>query len=509
MNSQIDTPRLRMSGINKSFSGVRVLKDVDFEIAPGEVVAILGSNGAGKSTLVKILTGVYSRDSGQIEIDGETVEMTTSRESAKLGISFLPQEISVIVDMTVAENICMANLGSSNFVNYRMMRKRSKEILDELGFGYISVDAIVGRLSVAEQRIVEIARALSEDASILVMDEPTASLSEKESVLIFEIINRLKAKKTSIVYISHYLKEVFEIADRIEILRDGENEGSFLPKESDVNTVVNAMLGRVAGQLFDKREPIDHNVADIFTADDLHWNNRINGISLNIKKGEIVGVFGMVGSGVEVLGRVLFGVEGGGYSGEMTLAAKPYKPKSPIIAKAAGMGFVTAERKTDGILSELSVSENIAAAFQTTYGNGPFTSPKRELILANSWIEKLGIKTSGADQAIRLLSGGNQQKVCVARWLHPSVKMLILEEPTRGVDVGARKDLYTHLVHYAREGLAILVLSSDVEEVAGLCDRSLVIDRGEIVAEYPAGTEASVLMAATAGTYEDVNEGIN
>ena len=509
MKDQSEHPRLRMSGINKAFSGVRVLKDVDFVIAPGEVVAILGSNGAGKSTLVKILTGVYTRDSGQIEINGETVEMATSREAAKLGISFLPQEISVIVDMTVAENICMASLGSGNFVNYRMMRKRSKEILEELGFGHISVNSIVGSLSVAEQRIVEIARALSEDASILVMDEPTASLSEQESVLIFEIINRLKANKTSIVYISHYLKEVFEIADRIEILRDGENEGSFRPEETDVNTVVNAMLGRVAGQLFDKRDPLDASVATLFKVDDLQWKNRINGISLDIKKGEIVGVFGMVGSGVEVLGRVLFGAEGGGYSGEMTLADAPYKPNSPRVAKAAGMGFVTAERKKDGILSELSVRENIAAAFQTTYGYGPFTSPKRELILANSWIEKLGIKTSGSEQALRLLSGGNQQKVCVARWLHPSVKMLILEEPTRGVDVGARKDLYTHLVHYAREGLAILVLSSDVEEVAGLCDRSLVIDRGQIVAEYPAGTDASVLMAATAGTYKDVNEGIN
>ena len=496
--------RLEMHNISKSFGSVAVLDDVEFSVGPGEVVALLGSNGAGKSTLMKILTGVYLRDKGDIFINGHPVAFATPRQASLSGISFLPQEISVLPDMSVAENISIGVLPTVRAfgfakVDIRGMRERASTILNELGFAHIDVDAFLADLSVAERRIVEIARALATDASILVMDEPTASLTEMEAAMIFRIIRRLKEKQTSIVYISHYLREVFEIADRIEVLRDGRNAGSFLPQETTVPVVVEAMLGAVSGNLFvlDRIEPKTKDV--MFEAHGISKGTVLSNISLHIGKGEIVGVFGLVGSGVETLGRVIFGADGKPDSGKMVLDGQPYIPSSPGRGKASGIGFVTAERKKDGIIAELTVRENLVAPFLNRYAAGLFTSKAKETVQAGTWINTLSIKTNGPEQQIRTLSGGNQQKVCVARWLDPSVKMLILEEPTRGVDVGARRELYALLTDLAEKGLSILVLSSDVEEVAGLSDRSLVIDRGQIVSEFPRGTDAGQLMEATAG----------
>jgi ribose transport system ATP-binding protein len=465
-------------------------------------VALLGSNGAGKSTLMKILTGVYPRDAGRIEIDGAEAAMATPRDATALGISFLPQEISVVPDMTVAENICLGampvrgRLGLA-VVDDGAMRLRAQNILTQLGFAHISPRAFAADLTVAERRIVEIARALAADASILVMDEPTASLTEQEAEMIFRIVRRLKEQQTAIVYISHYLKEVFAIADRIEILRDGRNAGSFVPRETKVATVVEAMLGTVAGEMFAPRAP--HAPGEtIFTAEKLALGKNLRDVSLAVARGEIVGIFGLVGSGVEVLGRVIYGAEGARHAGQMQFGGRPFAPKSPADGKRAGIGFVTAERKKDGIIPDLSVRENLVAPFQRRFGTALFTSHRRETAQSVAWIKSLGIRTRGPEQEMRTLSGGNQQKVCLARWLDPSVKMLILEEPTRGVDVGARREIYLQLSELARQGLAILVLSSDVEEIAGLADRALVIDRGVIAAEFTHGTDAATLMAAAA-----------
>ncbi len=491
--------RLAMSGIEKSFGGVRVLDDVHFSVAPGEVVALLGSNGAGKSTLMKILTGAYQRDAGKIAIDGSVANMVGPREATALGISFLPQEISVIPDMSVAENICMADLPRTALgrIDYAEIERRAAATLSELGFAHIDPHAFVADLPVAEKRIVEIARALATDASILVMDEPTASLTEQEAEMIFRIVRRLKERGTAVVYISHYLKEVFAIADRIEILRDGRNAGSFIPDETSVQAVVEAMLGSAAGELFSSKPAKQTAPSPLLTVHHLAFRDILHDVSLTVGQGEIVGVFGLIGSGIEVLGRAIYGAEGSRYSGFMTFAGKAYAPTSPKDGKAAGIGFVTAERKKDGIIADISVRENLVLPFQKRHGLGIFTSTGKETRQTLEWIKTLGIKTNGPEQQISTLSGGNQQKVCVARWLDPDVKMLILEEPTRGVDIGARRELYAELEKLAEEGLTILVLSSDVEEVAGLSDRSLVIERGIIAGEFPRGTEASVLMAAT------------
>lgn len=495
MNASI--PRIQMCDIVKSFGSVRVLNGVSLDVMSGEIVALLGSNGAGKSTLMKILTANYTKNSGDIRVNDTVVDFNSPRDAARVGITFLPQEISVFPELSIAENICL-NADSTGTVNWADMARRARVVLEDLGFGHLAPDTLVADLPVAERRIIEIARALESQADILVMDEPTASLSEQESAQIFTILRRLKDRGTSIVYISHYLKEVFEISDRIVVLRDGINAGDFDPETAQVGDVVTAMLGKAAGAMFEARDPLPEVAPVVFTCSGLTQPGVIEDVSFELRAGEILGVFGLIGSGVEVLGRLIFGAEGTPAAGQMTLLGKSYQPVSSLKGKDAGIGFVTAERKTDGIMADMSVRENLVAAFQHDFGNGPFTSPARETAHTQDWIAKLGIKTSGPEQAIRLLSGGNQQKVCVARWLNPKVKMLILEEPTRGVDVGARREIYSHLVDFARSGLAVLVLSSDVEEIAGLSDRSLVIDRGRISAEFEIGVTANELISASA-----------
>ncbi len=490
------SPRLEMLDIHKSFGPVQVLNGVSMSVSKGEIIALLGSNGAGKSTLMKILTANYSKNAGTIRVNNETVEFATPRDAARVGIRFLPQEISVFPELSIAENICMSS-ESKGLVQWSDMAQRAHTVLEELGFGHLDPQTLVHDLPVAERRIIEIARALEGQADVLVMDEPTASLSETESEQIFTLLRRLKKRGTSIVYISHYLNEVFEISDRIIVLRDGINAGEFDPKSAAVSDVVNAMLGKVAGAMFEERPPLPTSAPVVFSCKNLNLPDQIENVSLELRAGEILGIFGLIGSGVEVLGRLIFGAQGRPATGELMLNGDVYTPISPLKGKKAGIGFVTAERKTDGIMADMSVRENLVAAFQSDFGGRVMTSPPRETAHSLEWIENLGIKTAGPEQAIRFLSGGNQQKVCVARWLNPKVKMLILEEPTRGVDVGARKDIYRQLVAFAREGLAVLVLSSDVEEIAGLSDRSMVIDRGRIIAEFGSGATPGDLMAAS------------
>jgi ribose transport system ATP-binding protein len=491
-----------MRGIGKSFGGVAVLSDVDLTVAPGEVTALLGSNGAGKSTLVKILTGVYSRDTGTVRIDGEEIRFQDARAAAAAGVRLLPQEISVMPDMTVAENISLADLPLKRGPGFRVvddsaMRDRARTLLEQLGFGAIDPDRFVHALSVAERRIVEIARALAGRARILVMDEPTAALTENEAKLIFRIIRRLKEQSVSVIYISHYLNEVFEISDRIAVLRDGRNAGLFDTAAASREAILSAMLGRVAGDLYDVGRASGTPGEDALAVEGLAVAGRLADLSFSVKRGEIVGVFGLIGSGVETLGRALYGALDATVDGAVRIAGATYRPRSPQSAKAAGIGFVAADRKKEGIIGDLTVRENMVAPFEERYVKGFFVSKAAEARQARHWIGALGIRARGPEQKMRTLSGGNQQKVCVARWLVDSVSLLILEEPTRGVDVGARREIYLELRALADRGLAILVLSSDVEEVAGLADRSIVLDRGRICGRFERGVSPAALMAAT------------
>lgn len=491
-----------MRGIGKAFSGVSVLSNVDLTLAPGEVVALLGSNGAGKSTLVKILTGVYARDAGVVRIDGEEVRFADARAAVAAGVRLLPQEISVMPDMTVAENISIADLPLRRGPGFRVvddsaMREHAGSLLDQLGFGVIDPNRLVHTLSVAEQRIVEIARALAGRARIVVMDEPTAALSEKEAKLIFRIVRRLKEQSVSVIYISHYLNEVFEISDRIVVLRDGLNAGAFGTASASRGPVLTAMLGRVASDMYDIDRSRGVPGEEALAVEGLTVPGRLSDVSFSIRRGEIVGVFGLVGSGVETLGRVLYGALGPKFAGAARIAGSPYRPRSPGAAKAAGIGFVAADRKKEGIIDELTLRENMVVPFEERYVRGPFVSKAAETRQASHWIAALGIRAHGPEQQMRTLSGGNQQKVCVARWLVEGVSLLILEEPTRGVDVGARREIYLELRALADRGLAVLVLSSDAEEVAGIADRSIVMDRGRLVRRFERETSPAELMAAT------------
>jgi len=495
-------PRLEMRGIGKRFGGVAVLTNVDLALAPGEVVALLGANGAGKSTLVKILTGVYPRDSGVILIDGEDVHFANARAAVAAGVRLLPQEISVMPDMTVAENISLADLPLKRGPGFRMvddaaMRERARALLAQLGFRAIDPNRLVHALSVAEQRIVEIARALAGRASILVMDEPTAALTAKEAELIFRIIRRLKEQSVSVIYISHYLNEVFEISDRIVVLRDGLNAGAFETASATRGAVLTAMLGHAAGDIYDIDRARAAPGEEVLAVDGLTAPGRISDVSFVIRRGEIVGVFGLVGSGVESLGRALCGALGAKVGGNVRVAGSAYRPRSPGAAKAAGFGFVAADRKREGVIGELTLRENMVVPFEERYVRGLFVSRAAEIRQTRHWIEALGIRARGTEQAMRTLSGGNQQKVCVARWLVEGVSLLILEEPTRGVDVGARREIYLELRRLADRGRAILVLSSDAEEIAGIADRAIVIDRGRIVRRFANRPSAAALMAAT------------
>ena len=463
---------------------------------------MLGSNGAGKSTLMKILTGIYSREAGTVEIDGVATSFASPGEAVNAGVRLLPQEISVMPDMTVAENICLGDMPIKRrfgfaSVDDAAMRAKARALLDQLGFESIDADAPVKRLSVAEQRIIEIARALAGQARLLVMDEPTAALTEQEAKLIFRIIRRLKAQSVGVVYISHYLAEVFEISDRIVVLRDGRNAGEWRTAETTRETVLAAMLGNAVGDLY--AAPREGRNAEVLLAvDRLTFKDRLAEVSFAIRAGEIFGVFGLIGSGVEVLGRAVYGALGAPPNGAITFDGKPFRPRSPAEAKAAGVGFVAADRKREGIIADLSLRENIALPFEGRFAQGLFVSRRAEAEHADAWIRDLGIRTQGTEQLVRTLSGGNQQKVCLARWLVDGIKLLILEEPTRGVDVGARKEIYAKLRQLADRGFAVLVLSSDVEEVAGLSDRSVVLDRGRVSGRFEKGALPSALMAATA-----------
>jgi ribose transport system ATP-binding protein len=491
-----------MRGIGKSFGGVAVLADVDLVVKPGEVMALLGSNGAGKSTLVKILTGVYARDAGTVRVDGAEVVFPDPRAAVAAGVRLLPQEISVMGDMTVAENISLADLPTKRgpgfaMVDDRTMRERSRALLDQLGFASIEASALVKRLSVAEQRIVEIARALAGRARVLVMDEPTAALTEQEARLIFRIIQRLKEQEVAVIYISHYLNEVFEISDRIAVLRDGRNAGLFETRTASRGAVLAAMLGRVADDLYDVAGA-GRAGEEVLTVQGLSVPGKLDGIDLAVRAGEIVGVFGLIGSGIETLGRAVYGALGRATAGTIHVAGSAYRPESARLGKARGIGFVAADRKREGIIAELTVRENMVLPFQERYVRGLFVSRAAESEQAKRWIDLLGIRTRSPEQVMRTLSGGNQQKVCVSRWLVDSVKLLILEEPTRGVDVGARHEIYLELRALADRGLAVLVLSSDVEEVAGIGDRAIVLDRGRVVGRFEKGAAPATLMAATA-----------
>lgn len=489
-------PLLQMAGICKSFGSTQVLREVELRLDAGEVLALLGANGAGKSTLVKILCGVYRRDAGTIRRDGRAVRYDQPEEAIAHGVRFLPQEVSVLPDLTVAENILIADLPIKRSwlgkkVDRTALHTQARTLLDRLGCD-LDPNALVHRLSAPHKRLVEIARALAGQARIIVMDEPTAALADREVQTLFTVIERLKQQQIGIIYISHYLDEVFEIADRITVLRDGLNAGDFATATASRREVLDAMLGTTVDELYPPRGAHVGEVA--LEVENLSLPDALDNVSFALHRGEIFGVFGLLGSGIDQLGRAIYGALGPLPDARLTLAGVPYLPTNPRRGRDAGIGFVAAERQREGIVPDLGVRANITLPFIDHFVRLFAVSKPREASHAQSWIDRLGIRTDHLDQPLRLLSGGNQQKVCLARWLVEDLAVLILEEPTRGVDLGARHELYLALRQWSQRGLAVLLISSDAEEVAGVCDRSIVLDRGRVASRFSGGAAPADLL---------------
>ncbi|MFW6069980.1 MAG: sugar ABC transporter ATP-binding protein [bacterium] len=506
-------PLLEMKEIEKSFFGVPVLKKVPFELHAGEVHALVGENGAGKSTLIKILNGDYDMDAGQIVLAGEPVTIAEPRDAEELGIRMVYQELHYAPDLSVAENLLLGHLprrgnGLGRFlVDWREARRIAREYLDRLGVS-IDPDATLGNLSVVEREIVEIVKALSRQARVIVLDEPTAALTPREVQHLFRIIRSLRDQGVGIIYISHRLDEVFEIADRVTVLRDGEYVGTRDVDDVTQRELVQMMVGRDIGERWVRAKPLD--AADregqpSLEVRGLSKKGVFHDVSLALYPGEIVGIFGLVGAGHATLTRAIFGAESVD-AGEILVDGKPAPIKTPRHARRHGLGLVPIDRKVQALVMERSVKENVTLSNWNDLARNGFFRRRLEKQHAHQWIDQLGIRMAGdMETKIAFLSGGNQQKCVLARWLEAGVDVLLLNEPTWGVDVGARFDIYEQLEALADQGLSILMVSSDIQEVLAVSHRVLTMYKGHITAEFSQDvvTQEKLLHAAAGGVESD------
>lgn len=508
MSEQRDSDYLRVTGrgLRKSFGGIEVLHGVDLEGVGGRVLALLGENGAGKSTAVKILAGDYRRDGGEILVNGEPVVVRSPRDAADLGIRVIYQEFSDAPDLTVAENLSLGSLPRNRLglVDWSAMRRDAEAILDDLGI-QLDPKAVVGTLRVAERQILEIARALAGDARMLILDEPTSALTIEETQTLFSFIRQLKAQGAAIIYITHRLDEVEEIADDVLIFRDGhvvaEGPRSSFTRQDMAEAMVGAKLDDAVAQMHAEHAEPGRPMLEL--KDATHEPYFVN-VNLAVRSSEIVSLFGRLGCGSMELAESVFGMRRLD-SGEMTVAGVDGQARSPSAAVRRGVGFVPVDRKEEGLLTVLNVAENLSVASWSLLTRMGLMSPKASLQVYERWQDSLAIRgTRGARQIVSTLSGGNQQKVVLGRWLERDSKLLVMAEPTRGVDVGARAEIYRVLRRFADEGLAILVVSSDIEEVLRISDRIMVMARGVVVAEHQAGNvdRAQLVREAAASHHE-------
>jgi len=497
------TSLLQMSGVRKSFSGVEVLHGVDFRVEAGEVVALMGENGAGKSTLMKILGGDYLRDGGDILIDGRSVELRSPRDAELAGVRVIYQELNSAPDLSVSENVLMGHLPRRTgplgglSIDWRAAWNQTEEILATLGADIDAREA-VGRLSVGEQQLVEIAKALSRPgARLLVLDEPTAALTSREVALLFQTIASLRASGVGLIYISHRLDEVQEIADRVTVLRDGLGAGDSPMSELSRREIVRLMVGRDVETLYPTRtselgEPI-------LKVTRLGRPRAFEDVSFEVRAGEIMGLYGLMGAGQSAVARALF-ASPPATSGEIQMAGRTIKVESPASAKHQGIGFVSEDRKIEGLVLGMGVADNLTLGNWSAISRLGVLSSSKEQTRAAHWTQVLGIRARDSGQIVGTLSGGNQQKVVLARWLEAGTRVLVLCEPTRGVDVGARADIYAVLETLRAQGLALVLVSSDIEEMLALCDRTLVFRRGRVVREFAReGATQETLLAAASG----------
>ena len=490
-----------MRGIGKSFAGIPVLKGVDFTVRRGEIHALMGENGAGKSTLMKIAGGIYPDYEGEIRLEGAPVRFAGPRDATRHGVAIIHQELNLVPGMTVAENIFLGRekLRPPFFVDGRRQVRAAAQLLDSLSF-QASPSAVVGNLRVGEQQLVEIAKALSLEARLLIMDEPTSALSVGDVERLHAIIRRLAGAGVAIVYISHRIEEIFDLAERVTVLRDGALAGTVPVAETTRRGLIRLMAGRDIQEFFARGEaaaqapdaperPALLSVRGLWLANPRPTAARpllLDGIDLDVAAGEVLGLAGLMGAGRSELLETLFGARGGQAGGEIRIDGKPVAIRSPVEAKRAGLALVTEDRKRDGLVLGGSLDLNLALTVIPTLARLGIMSRRRQTALATQTIRTLAIRARGPQQAAGTLSGGNQQKILLGRWLVHGTRVLLLDEPTRGVDVGARAEIYALIRRLADAGNAIVVVSSEIEEVLGLSDRVLVIADGRVLHTTPA-----------------------
>ncbi|MBK8933604.1 MAG: sugar ABC transporter ATP-binding protein [Chloroflexi bacterium] len=494
------TPILRMSGISKSFPGVKALQEVHFEVARGEIHALVGENGAGKSTLMKILTGAYRPDSGQIAWHGRPVTIASPSDSQTLGISMIHQELSLLPYLTVGQNIFLGREPQGRlpgFINWQALYAQAQELLERLSLD-VKPRAEARELSIAQQQMVEVAKALSLQADLIAMDEPTSSLTDVETEVLFTMMRALKAQGVAIVFISHRLEEVFEITDRVTVLRDGRHIDTRPTADLTRDKIVELMVGRELGNIYPYHPTEQRDL--VLEVSDLCDGRELKNVSFQLHGGEILGIAGLIGAGRTALAETLFGIRPA-TGGHIKLAGQPSKIRSPKQAIQHGLGFVPEDRKQQGLFLNMAVRENITMSGMGLVTNAGFVDNKKANGLAQKFVEKLDVRTPNLRQNIRNLSGGNQQKVIIARWLTLSPRILILDEPTRGVDVGAKAEIHALMRQLAEQGVGVLMISSELPEVLGVSDRILVMHEGRITGELSRdeATQDQIMVAATGG----------
>ncbi|MFZ5517575.1 MAG: sugar ABC transporter ATP-binding protein [Candidatus Zhuqueibacterota bacterium] len=486
-----------MKNITRQFPGVKALDNVEFRVRPNEIHALIGENGAGKSTLVKIINGIFKPDSGEILFAGKKVEIRNPQQAQELGISTIFQDLQLFPDISVAENILLGHEPKfkTGLIDWKSLYARAQQILAEMNFD-LDTGQIVRKLSIAQKQLVMIARALSFNSRLIIMDEPTATLTSHEIDNLFRVIRELKNKGKTIVFISHKLEEIFEITENITVFRDGQMVGVLETKSTDKAEVIKLMVGRSLEEEFPMRTPALGENALVIR--NLETVNKLRDINLTIRKGEVVGLFGLVGAGRTELARVIFGIDPI-HSGQILLEGLPLAIKSPKDAINAGIAFATEDRKTQGLVLSMSVKENMTLPNLKSITRFSFIRRRAENEIVHRYIKTMNIKTPGIDQFTMKLSGGNQQKVVLARWLGSNPRVLILDEPTQGIDIGAKQEIYGLINEFIKKGMAIILISSELPEVLGICDRIYVMFRGRITSEFTRqeATPEKVMVCAT------------
>lgn len=488
-----------MIGICKSFGANKVLGGVNLHVRPGEVHALMGENGAGKSTLMNILTGIHKADAGTIMVDGKEVTFRNNKDAEEHGIAFIHQELNIWPNLSVLENLFLMNQPKTRFgtIDFKKMREMAEAKCQEIGIE-LPLDEIAGECSVGQQQMTEITRSLMLDAKTVIMDEPTAALTERETDRLFDVMRKLKNKGVSIIYISHRMEEVFANCDTITVMRDGQTISSRPTDETNMDQIVGDMVGRVMSEYYPARTNVPGD--EVFRVEGFTQPGVFQDISFNLRKGEILGVAGLMGAGRTEIMRAIFGVDPH-ESGKLYFEGKEIHIKNPGDAIRQGFGFITENRKTEGLILDFSIERNIALPSEERLAKNHVINDKNEFDFSSELSKRLGVKAQDINLPASTLSGGNQQKVVIAKWVGMHPKLLILDEPTRGIDIGAKKDIYDLMNELTAKGVSIIMVSSELPEVIGMSDRILVIHEGRAagIVEHKDATQTRIMTLATGG----------